>query len=841
MDIFQALQDKVESERNTKGRAIIFWYDPNAQVELDELRLNFSPDYIEVRLLTNYNFFRIKIDIEIKYSDKSFIVYAPFARPADEYNYLLDSLLYSTEFKADEVAVFAEQLQLDDHVIRPLVEQYPIFFRSKERIQKLKRLLPVKADRHYLEVAIAAVSVGSPSPSIPDLTRFLLVGGTNESLNESYKNVDKWFSIERVWDMICSYFGLPHQPEDNKLQWLIDTLIYQHFCINAQIKGWTYSDRWSSSLPNICALFIEDWFRESDDQVTILEQFIGEFELCYSVANLLNALSLEAFEKATTLPIIDVLIISKLADELQHQTADLTVWMERIPRRQQTYWGQKENTNGTYQTLFHIVQLSMYRKQWKKHSSFMVSWQEMLKGYAEVYYQIDQHYRQMMQAFIKLNGRDALQPVIEQLTNWYENVYLSWIADQVNRLLSIEPISDGRSVLSQRRFFSDVLRPLLDKEQTKIFVIISDALRYEVGQEIANKLNARINGEAAITPMQASLPSYTQLGMASLLPHKELTIEDNGTVYADGLSTRGMANREAILKKYNQDAACYSLHELMSLSRSDAEDRLKGKRLIYLYHDVIDAVGDTAKSEQETYEAVDRTVVALEQAVERLSRLQAKRIFITADHGFLFQYNKVEANAKVDAITGQVIDKNRRFAVGQQLTVPEGAAKLSPEHTPLPCEVVIAKGLNRFIGSGGLQFIHGGAMPQEIVIPLIDYRRTEKAEDVQISVAMVDKIITNGRFHVSFYQEQKISSDFLPRQVKMAFYHGEERISNEMIQTFNSTGDAMDRNIRISFILAERYYKMGESCTLKMETLHDGKAEVYRSESFTIRMYEALY
>lgn len=843
MDIFHALKNKVESERSTKGRAVVFWYDPSAQVELDELRLNFSEDYIEVRLLTKNNFFRIKIDIEKKYPNKSFVVYAPFARPADEHNYLLDILLYAAEFKADEVAVLAEQLQLDDHVIRPFIEQYPTFFRNKERIQKLKRLLPVQADRHYLEVSIAAVCVGSPSPSIPDITRFLLLGGTNKSLNESYKNVDKWFSNERVWDMICSYFGLPNRQEDNKIQWLIDTLIYQHLCLNAQIKGWTNSDRWSSSLPNICALFIEDWFRESDDQVTILEQFVREFESCYSVANLLHALSLEAFEKATTLPIIDVLIIAKLADELQHQTADLIVWIGRIPRRQQTYWGQKENTTLTYQALLHIVHLSMYRTQWKKYSIPIASWEEMLKGYAEVYYHIDQHYRHMMHAFIKLNGRDTLQPVIEQLTNWYENVYLTWIADQVNRFLSNELISGGKSVPAQRSFFSNVIRPILDKEQTKIFVIISDALRYEVGQEVTNKLNARINGEAVITPMQASLPSYTQLGMASLLPHKNLTIEENGTVYADGLSTRGTTNRETILRKYNPDAVVYSLNNLLDWSPVETEERLKGKRLIYLYHDMIDVVGDNAKSEQETYEAVDRTIKVLERAVEKLSMsyIRAKRIFITADHGFLFQYNKVKADAKVDAITGQVIDKNRRFAVGEQLTVPEGAVKLSPEYTPLPCEVVIAKGLNRFIGSGGLQFIHGGAMPQEIVIPLIDYRRTEKAEPVQISIAMVDKIITNVRFHVSFYQEQKISSDVLPRQVKMAFYQGDERISNEMIQTFNSMGDAMERNIRVPFILAERYYKMGDSCTLKMETLLDGKAEVYRSESFTIRMYEALY
>ncbi|MFC0212424.1 BREX-1 system phosphatase PglZ type A [Paenibacillus chartarius] len=840
MDIFQSLRDKVDIERNAKGRAVVFWYDPNTQVEFDELHRHFETDDVEVCLLTPDNFFRIKVDIEIKHPNQSFILYAPFARPSDNDNYLLDILLYASEFKADEVATLAEQLQIEDYVIRPLIDQYGAFFRSNERRQKLKRLLPAQADQNRLEISIAAVCVGSPSPSISDLTRYLLLTGLDESSNEAYKNLAKWFYINRIWEIICSYFGLSSPQENNKLQWLMDVFIYQHLSLNAQNIGWT-NNGWFSSLPNICALFIEDWFRESLDQVRILEHYVKDFETRYSVANLLHTIPVENYEKSTTLPIIDAIIITKLADELQNQTAEVDIWSERIQRRMQTYWGQKGDTSLTYQTMQHIVELSKYRMQWKRYSTVSESWEEMLRCYVEVHYQIDQHYRQMMQSFMRLNARDAIQPVVEQLSNWYENIYLTWLADQVNRLLFAGSLVGGKAFPPQRRFFSDTIRPILDKEQTKIFVIISDALRYEVGQELAGKLNARPNGEAAITPMQASLPSYTQLCMASLLPHRQLTIDDNGTVYADGLSTRGMSNRETILKKYNQDAACYSLHDLMNWSRTEAEDRLKGKRLIYLYHDVIDAVGDTAKSERETYDAVDRTIAALEQAVERLSRLQAKRIIITADHGFLFQYNKVEADSKVNAVTGSIIDKNRRFVVGEQLTVPEGAVKLPPDHTPLPCETVIAKGLNRFIGSGGLQFIHGGAMPQEIIVPLIDYRRTERAELVGISVAMVDKVITNVRFYVSLYQEQKITSDVLPRQLRMAFYQGDERISNEVIQTFNSTGEAMQRNIQVQFILAEKYYRMGETCILKMETVRDGKTESYRSETFTIRMYEALY
>ena len=51
--------------------------------------------------------------------------------------------------------------------------------------------------------------------------------------------------------------------------------------------------------------------------------------------------------------------------------------------------------------------------------------------------------------------------------------------------------------------------------------------------------------------MLTLLPSYTQLGMAALLPHSSLSFQENGSVVlADGVSTMGKANREKICRKH---------------------------------------------------------------------------------------------------------------------------------------------------------------------------------------------------------------------------------------------------------------------------------------------------
>jgi hypothetical protein len=77
-----------------------------------------------------------------------------------------------------------------------------------------------------------------------------------------------------------------------------------------------------------------------------------------------------------------------------------------------------------------------------------------------------------------------------------------------------------------------------------VFVIISDALRYEVAEELGNSDQYRETLYCRTAFPVGVLPSYTQLGMAALLPHDEMCYQaGNGDiVYADGLSTSGIPN-----------------------------------------------------------------------------------------------------------------------------------------------------------------------------------------------------------------------------------------------------------------------------------------------------------
>ena len=69
--------------------------------------------------------------------------------------------------------------------------------------------------------------------------------------------------------------------------------------------------------------------------------------------------------------------------------------------------------------------------------------------------------------------------------------------------------------------------------RTKAVVIISDGMRYEIAHE---PLPSRIRSEDRLMHRCrrcfGSLPSYTQLGMASLLPHLTLELDPEGATGA---------------------------------------------------------------------------------------------------------------------------------------------------------------------------------------------------------------------------------------------------------------------------------------------------------------------
>jgi hypothetical protein len=113
-----------------------------------------------------------------------------------------------------------------------------------------------------------------------------------------------------------------------------------------------------------------------------------------------------------------------------------------------------------------------------------------------------------------------------------EDCYSGWFMDQLSlKWGAFLEGNDGLlnkwklpSINNQYNFYNLEIKHLLKK--SRIFVIVSDAFRYEVAQELEQIFNGTYRMQAELKPMLGVLPGYTALGMASLLPYKKLSIEE---------------------------------------------------------------------------------------------------------------------------------------------------------------------------------------------------------------------------------------------------------------------------------------------------------------------------
>ena len=304
-------------------------------------------------------------------------------------------------------------------------------------------------------------------------------------------------------------------------------------------------------------------------------------------------------------------------------------------------------------------------------------------------------------------------------------------------------------VTNQYEFFRSNIKPTLKQSsRNRLFVIISDAFRFEAAEELTRIINGKYRLKAELDHMLGVLPGYTALGMAALLPHDTISFKDSskGDVIVDGKPCGSIEQRANIISDYNGTAI--KADSLLSMSKDSGREFVKPHRVIYIYHDKIDAIGDKAVSESNTFEAVRQTLDELYALVSFIiNSLNGTRVIITADHGFIYQEKTPET---IDKCTLKINPENaikthKRFILGknlgQQHNAISGNTKIA-SNTDNEMEFLLPKGTNRYNFVGGARFFHGGAMLQEIVIPVVTVtemkgKHTEKSEIRQVGVSLL--------------------------------------------------------------------------------------------------------
>jgi uncharacterized protein (TIGR02687 family) len=407
--------------------------------------------------------------------------------------------------------------------------------------------------------------------------------------------------------------------------------------------------------------------------------------------------------------------------------------------------------------------------------------------------------------------------LLHELRERLEDAYSGWFIGQLSSawdavvggpagLLHHWKLAD---VPNQQDFFEKFVSPSYSSGAKRVYVVISDAFRFEAAEELASTLNSKNRVKARLETILGVLPSYTTLGMASLLPHKQLAYRSNAAldVTVDGMACATLEQRSAVLARHG--GVAISRDELMEKGKLGGRDFVKPHQLVYIYHDHIDAIGDKRSTEGKTFEATEQAIRELQELVSFImNNLNGSTIFVTADHGFLYQESALEDadRSKVEDAMPGVIKPKKRYILGRSMWPMSGAwagntsitAGTDPGEGSV--DFLVPKGAGRFHFVGGARFVHGSAMPQEIVVPVIVVKEgdAEKTRTKPVDVSQLgssNRIVTNKQ-RFEFIQTEAVSDRVLPVTLLFSIRDGDQVVSDEQALTFDSTSALMEERKR---------------------------------------------
>ena len=508
------------------------------------------------------------------------------------------------------------------------------------------------------------------------------------------------------------------------------------------------------------------------------------------------------------LPCVDDLLTGWMTERLQAEDVTAALNGESIPelcqRRAKTHFGRKLAVQyAMLESAWHIVSAAHYRAP--------ADHEHVWAQYYREDYKIDAQYRAFYTAYDKLDepaAYDKLQGLVE---NIYNTEYLAKIIPAWNTDFPQEP-GMGRMAL-QRNFFSECVAG--NKERT--VVIISDAMRYEVGAELAALLAEDPKSTVQLTPRLGVLPSYTRLGMAALLPHTRMEMTPEYQVLIDDMPCENLAQRQAVLQKRVPQSGCIQFDDLKAMKKDDLRAVFTGKQVVYIYHNQIDARGDKPNTEDEVFAACREAVEEIAAMIRRIAgSANTLHFIVTADHGFLYKRHALAESDKIPNTAPKTAFVNRRFIVDADPIAQPGVASL-PMATVLNTKtnmltVSYPTAANVFkVAGGGENYVHGGSSPQEMIVPVLDVRMEKgrmETTTVQLTLVSILKKITNLITALDFMQNEPIS-DTVRETTFRVYFVGEdnERISNENIVVADKRGEtAAERMFRLRFSFKNRKY-----------------------------------
>lgn len=812
-------------------RRIIVWYDEDKEFEdkLDEIVLS----NVRIVTLTGSNNFEVKKLLGVDDTTSNILLYNPISYDSPDDNWLLDIELYSEDFRADLISMWMDEMGIPlTTTLRKQVKAYKKYFNAVPRRKKIacQSKIPTVPGQIHLSVMAAIAGEKDAQPNV--IIHSILSAGLDMGTNNIYADILYYGADKAFWSMVKQGTGYSEDTPDLMR-------LATHILLTAATR--TIRFEYLCSMENFistphqayCYDFISEWMRSKDSG--ILYEIARTVESETRLPQHFMKLQVEDLVDTECFPCVNEVILQKLMLDICDHLIEIDKIKTTVEKRRICVW--YDETQNYFEG---IMQLSNMQAFYKVHSAgfHTVEPKRIWQEYTTEYYQMDTYYRLFHKRYAEsLKAYNiALQGLFGHVMEKVEGLYNNWFLGHLGTNWSDSCAEELREygyildIPKQVDFYNTNVK----NADTRMFVIISDAFRYEVAISLAEQLRRETQSEVDLSSMQAIFPTITKFGMAALLPHKELSAIIKSTtkterlaVLADGQSTESN-NRDKILKQQNPESVALKYKNLLPMKRPERVALVKGKDVVYIYHDRVDHASHT--DEASVFGACDEAIEEIKNMVRIITNeFGGTNIIITADHGFLYTYSPLKEDDKVDKTSdnSQDVEYGRRYAIMQSGTKPDFLLPVKFLENRTEFEAFTPRDSIRIKMNGaGLQYVHGGISLQEMVVPVINYHflRNDSKEyikhknkydkkPVAVKLLSASHKISNMIFSLNFYQTEAVADNRESAMYQLYFTDSNGKMISDIqkIIADRTSDNGQERTFRSTFSLKSLKYSNTES------------------------------
>src|SRR5699024_6942545 len=471
-------------------RRLVIWHDAEGNYAAD-LDAHIPTGVTALRVENNE--FALKHRVLREHPDDNYLIYRSGPIPEGPANWLLDLELAYGIFTADRGALMRADLGLSVAGADELLAAHDSFFATSRLVTKFKDLLRDGDDLMTVQAKMCAVVLGQKEHSFSELMRTLLVEHANGGSAGYDALVDQGLA-EFHWNGAAKIYG--YEAERPSMAGFVLWMFRQ------AAGGFTAST--SRATRNIEFDFRS--FRDNRQSTQALKTLARQAEKDLDYTEQISTISLDELVASDVFDSGEKEIILRLINAIVTRTMSERDITDTIRSRRMSMWFDN------YATLYTALDAAAELLPLIKSTQLDIqTFDQGLTRYRDEWYRIDQLYRQFTQAAHTAEFKQPLEILIEQVENAYVNDFLYRLGTTWQQQVDTIDQWESPALTSQRAFFDHYVAPIIHGGRKKAVVIISDAMRYEVADELHARIRGENKYEAQIEAMLGVLPSYTQL------------------------------------------------------------------------------------------------------------------------------------------------------------------------------------------------------------------------------------------------------------------------------------------------------------------------------------------